>query len=1340
MCVRKNYVIQSMEQVSKFEYLTDYDPYEVYLDQKQKKIIDIDFDKLLKSNNKRYIVVAEPGYGKTRLLKEIVIKHNKKALFIDAKKITDLSIEKSLNRCKYIEFDNLSQEQLQKKSKFKNFKEDLDLKTIDIVCIDALDEVAIEKLSELFETIEDFISDNSHIKLFLSCRTHHMKKINFDFEELEFKFITLNRFSYTQIKTFIEYVTQKKIDLNELIKNSKMSDIMEFISVPRYLYYFTEMLKDSSLEEVVKLPRKDMFEHFIYRKLEKELQTEHESKRDSLKRVLENIALIMKINGVSEITKDELTTIFEKIDSNLFQENLLEKLYDRSLLKVNVETVEFENQEFLDYLAAKELSRFQKVEQVFFDLAIEPHILEIYPSWFYVLPFLLEFKPEMIGIYIDFIKNNFHRELKIDYFQALISIEPDNLSKEVKSKIFDLIFDYHSNHNKWLVHLVRPLALFYDKSKYRKILDSINEEKYEEEALLIHRVNAISLVSILIEHKLLEEKLIDFWKRQIEVWIKLDTIKNQVLHEEIASSISSISCGDFEWIKSLYPLFRDGVQTQDEYARACFKISPNEKFSIDVYLNTDKFFHKNKSDDSLIRVNYEYEYILKLSSVDAIKYAFEKIFENENQLSSFCEFFEEPFFGKEKRETFQAYLQQIYNNELSTLLKELILKLLEKNFDYDYSYKRLYELFSGIILEKDSTYLKKLLKNIKNLYGDYYWESIIYIYPLITIDNFNEMVEYLDIFEENKKNILIGLYYQDIDSEIKLKLKRLYPEKLDTREKDGIKDENQFGFCKKWEEKIEPEPNKFSTDLFRYFDENESLKDCPNYEKNLEKMIKLAKEILQNNNPLNGKIKQHDNDSLTVWKVPYYYYDCIEFVYSQKVPIEQSIKDNVFRYLPFNINNDYEKILAVADNPSSEAIQDIVDVYAGKREDDLGIVDIRQFIELYSKMKLEEFEPILLNMLKNEKISESDKWSIVQALPKNILSVDIIKENRKHLEKYSSLDQAYLIKLLIHKDNDAIEEAFEWTKRRAKEMRNRSLINGLDEWENIISFQLAHIEYDMKKDKELLLFSSELSTKGKETGAKFCQKVVKSHLEFLIKKRKENSFEVIKEIEDFLEKNRDKDYLHWFEYSLSELKEVYLKQVHEQDIENSIKRYNELKEKEYSDISTVEDLLKIVKEILDNDIRSWIEDEGAYKHIQELAKKGMNTNAEEFIQKTIKPPIESALLKRGFRETDYKITREEQLLDDKRLDFTIFYGFIGSVMIELKLSHNPEAIAGRKAGKDYVKKLKKYLNGSNSKYGIFAIFNVKDTKEEFEKKLNALSKLYKVENNISIIGLDCINV
>ena len=98
--------------------------------------------------------------------------------FIDAKQIKNSIIE-SIQKCKIIE-KNISEEKLQKKIYFCN-QEDYTLDDKTIICLDALDELPFTNLYSFFEQIEEFIIDNPNVKVFLSCRTHHLKKIEYDF-------------------------------------------------------------------------------------------------------------------------------------------------------------------------------------------------------------------------------------------------------------------------------------------------------------------------------------------------------------------------------------------------------------------------------------------------------------------------------------------------------------------------------------------------------------------------------------------------------------------------------------------------------------------------------------------------------------------------------------------------------------------------------------------------------------------------------------------------------------------------------------------------------------------------------------------------------------------------------------------------------------------------------------------------------------------------------------------------------------------------------------------------------------------------------------------------------
>ena len=111
-------------------------------------------------------------------------------------------------------------------------------------------------------------------------------------------------------------------------------------------------------------------------------------------------------------------------------------------------------------------------------------------------------------------------------------------------------------------------------------------------------------------------------------------------------------------------------------------------------------------------------------------------------------------------------------------------------------------------------------------------------------------------------------------------------------------------------------------------------------------------------------------------------------------------------------------------------------------------------------------------------------------------------------------------------------------------------------------------------------------------------------------------------------------------------------------------------------------------------------------------------------------------MKAGLRKDEICIQREAQLLDDKRTDFLIYYGFVGPVLLEIKLTKNDE-IKNRKKREKYKSKLIQYIQGTKSYYGMFIIFQVEDT-NTLEKYMPQLQELYVTEKNIKVIGLNCI--
>ncbi len=234
--------------------------------------------------------------------------------------------------------------------------------------------------------------------------------------------------------------------------------------------------------------------------------------------------------------------------------------------------------------------------------------------------------------------------------------------------------------------------------------------------------------------------------------------------------------------------------------------------------------------------------------------------------------------------------------------------------------------------------------------------------------------------------------------------------------------------------------------------------------------------------------------------------------------------------------------------------------------------------------------------------------------------------------------------------------------------------------------------------------------------------------------KEHNTYSYLRDLEKFIINNSKKPGVNWLRYKFQNLKQEYIEYLGKpKNIADCIKKYNQLKGMMYLDIATKRDLFEFVKKIFETDLRQWVESEGAYRFIIEAGRK-----QEDLIQKTINSQIENCLLKGGLRKEEISIRRETQLLDNKRTDFLVSYGFVGSILIELKLTTNTE-LSGFKNRSNYRKKLIQYIQGTDSGYGIFVIFNNDEniSYDDFSSILSSVEKIYSNDQYISVIGLNC---
>lgn len=113
---------------------------------------------------------------------------------------------------------------------------------------------------------------------------------------------------------------------------------------------------------------------------------------------------------------------------------------------------------------------------------------------------------------------------------------------------------------------------------------------------------------------------------------------------------------------------------------------------------------------------------------------------------------------------------------------------------------------------------------------------------------------------------------------------------------------------------------------------------------------------------------------------------------------------------------------------------------------------------------------------------------------------------------------------------------------------------------------------------------------------------------------------------------------------------------------------------------------------------------------------------EKLVQKTVRSQIENILLRRGFQ---IEVLREPQLLDEKRTDLFIRYGFAGPVIIEVKLTSNTDMKMSRLEQSPSFICMTKYMQGYGASHGIFLIID-NDGARNLQEIQNAFSQIPNV--------------
>lgn len=721
------YIFPNIKKIKSKELLNkNDDEYSILYDDHYDENIINGFEDILRFN--KVFVVSEPGYGKTKFAHEIFIdanKKNKKVFILDLKKFDvdePLDVFLNDNIVKAKNYNSEFKDYDYRMAKSKNFKLDNDKDTL--IILDSLDEVDKSKFNKVIEYILDFseMKVYKNIKIIVTCRTIHiLNKIEY-FENVNYDLLKLDKFSDEQVEEFLKMSNFQKEDIIKLKKELYVDD-GACIKVPRYLTLLV-VLKEEGVLDFDDLSKSNIFQKFIDYKLNIETDITNDNDKEIVKRLLEQLALVMEIYQKNQITMDELMTFLIDIRSDLkyyFLNNAkLNQIYNRSILRKtqdgNKEIIEFENAEFQEFLAAKEISRMDNYEQIIFDLSINVKLKEIYPKWYNTLKFLIEKNNNLLRNIIEFGKKNYGI-ISNNYFQFLVNIDADKISEHNKFLIFKMILEYYNKQNIWIDSSIETkISNFFTsdgEKELKKCVDSYNSYNIG---------NALIIINEILNQKELSYIDQQYWEKQS---IKL--VKNE---NEVVQRVCIGILGCFNSIDNLKvisnKMAKDEKFIYESLTWSCIKIDPNDKFSIDVFCEGVKRHYYSAING-----------INKINELSSLKYLLEK-FEDKDLFKDFLD--NQRLYYKRKKNieiTNTGIIKNIKNNieHLTIEIKRIVLLIVDSDYFYIHN----------------SIFIKHFINVIcthKNIDLDYILEIGEYIKW-----NYNETLIILSVNLLNEKNI-----------------------------------------------------------------------------------------------------------------------------------------------------------------------------------------------------------------------------------------------------------------------------------------------------------------------------------------------------------------------------------------------------------------------------------------------------------------------------------------------------------------------------------------------------------------------------------------------------------
>ncbi|WP_419699457.1 hypothetical protein [Mucilaginibacter sp. NFX135] len=1327
----------------------------------------LDFDKL-NAIGKAFII-SEPGYGKSLLMKKLAaqIDDRAKVLSIDCKVMLD----------RHISAESLVSER------------------INHLYFDGLDEVPPLQFLEALQQIGNLTIARPDLNIYVACRTHYLKRWKTKLKDfIGFKYVVIQQFADTHIRKYLEhFITDEEI-IELIMRRSSGSSRDPVLKTPRYLDALVRSILDGqwTAEELRHITRIQIFDKVVYYKLISEIKKQHQlfdhlpenkectenpaiatilsyirqqqrpGSQDNevhiTQRVLEKLALIMEIYQRNQISHEELITYLDETRSNInqifLQNSSIDVFIERVLKRIDFNYLKFENTEHQEYLAAKELIRMSNSEQVLYDLIMDKKLDIVYSSWYDVIQYAIELDPQKVaGSLSNLLAINPGHQVEERLIDLLLGPGMDQAEPSVKGNIFQIVFIYYQHCGQNLYQKDTLLANLYKMPENQYLISLVHLDG-DSQLEITRFVNRMLIIKQLANKGLLTAENKAAWREYLLFLLHRPALG--IKPDDLFYVLESLDAK--AEVLVMYTQIRtepDGVVST--YLNSLGNIAPDE--AVDIFVD---IIQQRPKMDSKER------FLDNLTSEAAISKVFDLLLKEPQLIDSL-------FNDNWSHIGFYSLFDRIaaINSGVLNAKTEDLFQVMSGGDEYTH-FRGPKEGFMKravtYLLKQQPGFFERLLK--LEAYENLLRELAEPLANLITVDQFeimeaqarNSSMSYYDLYKlvtELKRNA--SYIRKPVIEEMASKFPKLFEDQKTTDEASLEAKQKQEAerVYREFLKKLLPEKKEYYQDVFAYYLINFEKIECSIKPSEKEKIKNILRMVIDKVDPdefritltkEESKITSHVNNT---WWFHFGLYIRLALLLNEEDVLRQN-RSKLIKYLPMlkDYKGDNQLIVEhVTDHlgPITAEDEQILLNYCVGRDDDYILGSVSVFTEMIKIHRLLSFKPVLKQIISSSAADLHEKEIALKTLGElseeaDYIYLEEVFDGFNIEDKSCKLLGELANEILItrFKDHEAISWRFEQLKSRVivilEDGDRQKGLRPYPDWEYELDkpkfgrclYGLNGVEIQ-SQIIDLLKYALMIrKTAGHNRYSKYLMDIVYDYF------TQNNSLKIINALNALLTEptysdtaGNFKGYVVKLEKNLSDTHVLY------KTISEPIRIYNEIQERKYLPIYNSIELASLVEHSI-IDLESFIHNKGFYQTAMQLsgAIKSKKTSLfnEDVLQKTLAVTMENSLLRNGLRNTD--INREIELNDGQRIDLLIKYGFIGPVMVELKLLHNPEIQNDQERAR-YKSKLIKYMEGINAEYTYYLVFKVRNG---FPNHLNNYEKLVQEYNDIPALEiklLDC---